>query len=383
MKKLYLITLAENGGAGRYVLDLALAKPAEAIIASGGQKNDWLFEQAQNNQLPVYYLPHLQRPINLWFDWQALQEIKKLLREIKPEIIHTNSTKAGLLAGLAAQQLGLASRVVHTVHGLILNEPQSRRRWCFYWLLEKITFSCSGQIICLSKKEKQQIISNNLAAAEKLTIIPNGLRPLEFLPKETARQQLAALIKTPLENKFIIGTLANLYPTKGLPIFIEALVALHRQQPDFLALIIGAGPEQENLQKIIKAQAAADYIFLLGRQPEAAQLLTGLDLYVSSSLKEGFPYSLLEAQAAGLPIVATAVGGVTEIITDQLNGWLVGANKAPELTQALAALKNNPIKRQSLAEQAVSQAKNFTLVKMSEQTEEVYKEVISRQSTDD
>lgn len=332
MKKiLYLVTQAETGGAQKYVLDLAsnLGKSQfEAIVAAGGKATDPLFLNLQKNQIKYFRLKYVIRAINPVFDFLGFWEIFNLIKKEKPDVVHLNSSKVEILGSIAAKLLGV-KKIIFTAHGYVFNEPMSNLKRKFYIFLEKFCSKFIDKIICVSEFDKQTGLKNNIAPEDKYAIIHNAinLNNYNFLEKQEARQKLEGITKIEFKDKKIIGTIANLYKTKGLEYFIEAAKIINRG--DAVYVVIGEGDEKKILESKIKDQRLNNF-FLVGNVPNAANYLKAFDIFVLPSVKEGFPYTILEAQAVGLPIIATKVGALPEIIKDNENGILIEP-KNPQL----------------------------------------------------
>ncbi len=375
-KILYLITLGEQGGAQKYVLDLAanLKNKYQIVLASGGRPNNYLQQQANNLNLPYYYLSRLQRKLNPLNDLIAFWQIFRLCRHYRPDIIHLNSSKAGALGALAAKLAGV-KKVIYTVHGLVLNEPLSLKQKIFYWLAEWLSAKFKKQLICVSQADRQALLSNKIAPDSKITVIYNGLiaGQINFLERSNARRQLSQLINCQLTaDDLLIGTVANLYPTKGLTYLIKAARQVNQSYAHAKFIVIGEGPRQKALQQFIHVLKLEKNFFLPGSLRQAANYLKGFDIFVLPSVKEGFPYTLLEAMAAQLPIIATYVGGVPEIIQPGYNGLLVPAADANALAQSINKLISDKKLRASFANAQSKLINQFNLSRTLQQTEKIY-----------
>ena len=388
MKKiLYFITQAENGGAQRYVFDLANNLKAEFSVAVAlGQrgKSGKLAKILDNNNIKYFIIPHLKRGISPFNEILALREIIKLIKQYQPDIIHLNSSKISILGSIAAFIIKLRVtsyelRVFYTVHGWVFNEPLSRPVKKFYLLAEKFTARFKDKIICVSDYDRQSALKYKIAPAEKLVTVHNGLGPINFYSRREARKALGV----PAES-LLIGSIGNLYKTKGFEYFIQAaniLIASPRfrsgeagnYQLPITFIIIGEGAERENLENLIAKYNLKNNFILTGQIDEAAKLLPAFDLYVCSSLKEGFPYSILEARQAGLPVVAARAGGIPEMIEDKKTGLLVKPADARELAEKIKTLLNDKTLSRELGEKAkIKAAPLFGPEGMIERTREIY-----------
>ena len=398
---LYLITRAELGGAQRYVLDLAnnLQGEFNITVAFGKQgANGELAEKLKIAGINNYNIPHLKRAISPIDDFLALVEIIKLIKKIKPNIIHLNSSKISILGSIASliikfQVSSFKFQVVYTVHGWVFNEPLPRWLKLFYFWAEKITALFKNKIICVSEFDRQIALTKKIAAALKLITIHNGLAPIEFYSKEEARQRIHSVIpasepessvqhheqvsglrvKPAMTSNLLIGSTGNLYKTKGFEHFIKASKIISEQKISATFIIIGEGEERKKLETLIRQNNLANDFILTGRINEAAKLLPAFDIYVCSSVKEGLSYTIIEAMQAGLPIAATNVGGNSELIEDNITGLLAEAGNPESLAQKIIELIKNPALKNKLGQQAKLKAREeFCLEKMVEETKKAY-----------
>ncbi len=379
MRILYIITQADGGGAQNYTL--ALAKHFNGTIAAGVE-SDKLFSDAKNLQLTTYPLQHLKRNLNPWHDFLALYEIRELIKQLQPDIVHLNSSKAGVLGSFAAiglkakaapsigQQSWTGTRVVFTAHGFIFNEPMPLWKKNFYLAVEKIASDYRDFIITVSDADKKSALDNKLITEEKITTIHNGLPKLNFLAKDEARDQL----KIP-QNVLVCGNTSNFYKTKGQDVFIQAVTQLPKEILDkVLFVIFGNGPEFSKLKPLILNLKLTNSFRLLGQTKNAFQYLKALDVFILPSRKEGFPYSILEAMQAGLPIITTAVGGVPEALGT--SGMLIKPEDPKALAGAITYLIANEQKRKELSELALQRSKLFSETRMLEETKAIYQQLL-------
>ena len=365
MRILYIITQADSGGAQNYVL--ALARHFGGAIAAGNEAEE-LFETAKNLNLTTFNLQHLKRNISPYHDLMAIWEIRQLIQSYEPDIVHLNSSKAGILGSFAC--LGLKTKVVFTAHGFVFNEPLSWPVRSFYLALEKEASRYRDQIITVSDADKESALRFNLMAPEKITTIHNGMAPIHFLTKEEA----AAQLDLPA-NAFLFATIANLYKTKGMDLLLESIALLKAQvQEKCKFIIFGYGPEEQFLTSKIKTLQLNSRVILAGKTYRANQYLKAFHAYVLPSRKEGFPYALLEAAQAGLPILATKTGGIPEALGE--NGLYAENGNPADLAKKIELLVEDSALREKLAALSLERVKLFTLDKMLVETERVYKKIL-------
>ena len=384
MKKiLYIITQSEFGGAQRYIFDLAthLKSEFKIIVAAGGNSENELFQRLKAQNIASREVKYLKRNINPIYDLLAFFELRQLIRKEKPNIIHLNSSKAGILGSLAlSANQRPKPKIIYTVHGWVFNEPLNWLKKKIYLWLEKATAKLKTKIICLSTCDRQIAAQKNFP--EKiLAVINNGINSnsLKFLSKEKARQKLldkiGASFKQKISNPKIIGAIANLYPAKGIKYLIESANILNAQSqiPNTIFIVIGDGAERAKLEALIKKYNLENKFFLAGQIPSAYQYLKSFDLFVLPSVKEGFPYAILEAMIAGQPIIATEVGGIPEMIKNKKAGLLVQPKNSQELAEKILYILNEQASAEELGKQAEKRVKQkFSLEKMIRKTKEVY-----------
>ena len=372
-KILYFITQSEYGGAQRYVFDLAnnLGREFEVAVALGEQGKDGkLAKKLEENNIKYYIIPHLKRSISPLNEILAFFEISKLIKNYQPNIIHLNSSKISILGSLAGLFIKLKIKnlkIIYTVHGWVFNEPlPAPVKWFYLWA-EKFTAKFKDKIICVSESDRQVALKYKIAPVEKLITIHNGLAPVNFYTREEA---LPLLAKERAGGEVFIGSIGNLYKTKGFEYFIEAAgILTHKLNTPATFIIIGEGKERKALENLIAKYNLKNNFILAGSIDEAARLLPAFDVYVCSSVKEGLSYTLIEAMQAGRPIVATAVGGNPEMIENEKTGLLSKPADARDLAEKIKTLLNNKTLALELGQNAKAKAMaEFGLEKMVEQT---------------
>jgi len=357
---LYVITQSGPGGAQRYVLDLATHLPArfEAVICAGADGGGGLLEDARRTGLRVAPLTSLRRSISPLADQRAVQELRQLFASEQPAVIHLNSSKAGVLGSMAG---GRRYRTVYTVHGWVFRERLSWWKRLAYVQAEKQSARYLDRIIVLSESDRSAGLKLGVAP-EKLRIIRNGIQAPQFQPRQDARARLSELTGASLDSRPLILCVASFYPTKGLGYLIDAMAQV---KPPALCVVVGDGELRPQLEQRIAELGLAGRVLLPGHVPAAAELLRAADVFVLPSVKEGLPYVLLEAMAARVPVVATRVGGVPEVIS----GLLVEPGAAQELAAAINA---------QLARPFIAPELPPTFEQMLEQTVQCYEELIGQ-----
>jgi glycosyltransferase involved in cell wall biosynthesis len=359
-KLLFIITKAQWGGAGRYVFDLAInfSEAYDVSVALGGEGP--LRKKLTESGIPIIPVAALERDLNAANDLSAFLELWKLMRTERPDIVHVNSSKAGGLGALAARLAGVP-KIVFTVHGWAYNEPVPALSRLFRWTASLVTALLAHQVITVSDFDRM-----HAPPGREPHTVHNGITPAPSLSREEARQ---ALHVSAGQEVPVIGTIAELHPNKGVDILIDAMV----QVPGAVLVILGEGEKRDAIERQVARLQLEERVELKGFVVDAAAYARAFDVFTLASRKEGLPYVLLEAGAAGLPVVATTVGGIPEIIDDELSGLLVPAYDANALAAAINELIQNPRTRARYAERLKEKVERyFSLRGMLKKTAEIY-----------
>ncbi|TAJ14583.1 glycosyltransferase family 1 protein [Patescibacteria group bacterium] len=340
-KVLFAITKSNFGGAQRYVYDIARSLPEQfdPVVMLGG--DGWLLSTLTQKGIKVVTVPALQRNVRLFSDLRAFFEIVKIIKLEKPDIVHLNSSKMGILGGAAARLIGV-KRIIFTSHGWSFNEKRPGYQKKILWILQAITILLAHSTIAVSKD-----IRNHAPIKKNVVLIYNGIETPRFINKDAARATLTHLSRITSSTK-IIGTIGELHKNKGHDILLHAISILKKRDVDTFLVIIGEGEERRRLQTVIERENLSDSAILLGHIDDAATLLKGMDIFVFPSRTEALGYALLEAGLAGASVIASNVGGIPEIVENQVSGILVQSEDPESLADAIELLLKNESHRASL-----------------------------------
>jgi len=389
-KILYVITKSNWGGAQRYVFDLSVnfSKKHDVSVALGG--NGPLKTKLEEADIRTIPLPFLERDINLFADFLAFKNLVSLFKTEKPDIIHVNSSKIGGLGALAGR-IAKVPKIIFTAHGWAFREERPEYQKIAIKFLSWLTILLSHKVITVSERDEKEALALPFTGG-KTILIHNGIKEEPIFEKSEARKQILERLKKmdeiPFagnENALWLGSIGELHANKGHIYAIEALAKLP-PTANVLFFIIGAGEEKKALENKISEFHLGSKVFLLGKRDEAQELLRAFDVFLFPSVKEGLPFAILEAGMASLPVIASAVGGIPEIITDMQTGILVRPKSSDEMIRALEYVLNHPIETTSFGKKLRTMIKKeFSLAKMLRETETVYqgKVSISGTTTDD
>jgi glycosyltransferase involved in cell wall biosynthesis len=367
MKILYGITKSNFGGAQRYVFDLArYAKKAGHEVAVVVGEGGALTEKLKNHGVRVIQIETMGRDISPLNDIRSFLKLLEILDAEKPDVFHTNSSKMGGIGGLAGRIMGV-KKIIFTSHGWAFNEPRPAWQKIPIKFLAWLTLLLCHKTICVSEKTREQVQGFPFVR-NKLVVVRNSIESFDLLPKSEARKSLGI----PEDPNFVVGTLAELHPIKGLDILIEAwekFVKKHNAQ----LVILGEGEARADLEELAEVLGVKDSIIFKGYVEDAKKYLNAFDIFVLPSRSENLPYALLEAGLSGLPVIATNVGGIPEIVETGTSGVLVDPEEPDTLFSTLILLAENKDLRKRLGEKLRENIlKNFSLKRMAGKTLEVY-----------
>jgi glycosyltransferase involved in cell wall biosynthesis len=399
MKILYLITKSNFGGAQRYVFDLAVeAKKVGHDVVVGFGGTGILSKKLTDAGVRIIPIVELERNVNILADVQTFFRLLDVFDEERPDVIHLNSSKMGAIGTLAARihngwnwvlrflkRGGNPSLIIFTGHGWAFNEERSDvARFiigCLHWL----TIELAQRTIAVSRKTRDQIATLPLAW-HKVSVIYNGVGPFVTLRKEDALREIFGERQEILlaRNPLIVGTIAELHKNKGLTYALEGLAQLKKQtasaeNPDgrpIILVIIGDGEERVHLDALITKLELGNAVLLAGYKENASSLLSAFDVFLLPSITEAFPYAILEAGKIGLPVIATAVGGIPEVIDDMESGILIQSKNGGEVARALLYLMEHPERRESFGKAIEARIRDrFGIETMTSETFALYAEM--------
>ncbi len=370
---LFVITQGEWGGAQKYIFDLTTKLSDYFVITVAiGEKNGSkdLHNKLSDTNINVVVLNNLVRSVSPISDILAIFELKKLFSKILPDIVHLNSSKAGVIGSIATR--GHDLKVVYTVHGWVFNEKLSFLKKKLYFYLEKITAKDKDSFILLSENDKYIVQKELNINNDKLSVIPIGI-DINFLTlsKTAARHEVVSIVGKELnkEKKWIV-CVANFYKTKGHEVLINAFFNLNKRGLDLELVLIGDGPERDSIEKLVNKLGISKSVHFTGFLDNASKYLKAFDLFVLSSYKEGLPYTMLEAMKMEVPVVLPNVGGIPNIIETGKNGLLFEPGDSNKCAEAINESLSNTNKTKKMTANAVTSLPDF--YKFIDQTQNLY-----------
>ena len=328
---LIVVTLAETGGAQTYVASLlpALVDEFEVVVAAHGPGP--LREAVRSAGARFVALEHVRRPLSPWRDLRGLLELVALLRRERPDVLHANSSKAGVLGRLAAALTGVPIRIF-TVHGWAFSAHTGLASALYRWA-ERALRPLTTVTICVAESERASGLAARVCDPERTIVIRNGVAAGPPVPAHADGAAPTVL------------TVGRLQRPKD-PLTLARALGLLRAR--FTAVVVGEGPDRPLLEAEIRRLGLERAVVLAGDRSDVADVLARADVFVLSSTAEGLPLSILEAMAAGLPVVASSVGGVPEAVEDGETGLLVAPRDPVRLAAAIEGLLADPALRRRL-----------------------------------
>lgn len=368
--KVLVVVEAAGGGAGRHVVELVdglAAVGCSVHLIYSDLRADANFRAGlarlrgvRSLRVPMRREPH-------WSDPLCALRIRRYMHEIGGfDVVHAHSSKAGALARVAA--LGLGSATVYTPHAMRTMDPTLHPALRYLYRIVEVGLSrfSSDAIIAVSELERSHILLQGVAGC-KVCLIPNGVPQAPLNKRTEVRRRLGLG-----EDIFCVGFVGRLVPQKAPQRFIDALGRLAGRLPNVRGVVVGTGPLAKDLHVLARAVGVFDKIVWITDQPGPA-VLPAFDVLLMPSLYEGMPYVLLEALAAGVPIIATDVGGTKEAVDDGITGFVLPQNAADELGARLALLGEDPLLRERMAVASLRKSADLSVENMVAMTLNAYR----------
>lgn len=375
-KVLIIITKSNFGGAQKYVLELSKNlknKGFEICVALGG--SGLLIEKLERENIEVKRIKSLGRDISIFSDLKTFFALIKIIGSYRPNIVHLNSSKIGGIGALASRIL-FVPKTIFTIHGWAFNEERSSLSKKIIKLIYSITLILSNKSIAVSKQIKEQAkeLPFYLLFKNKIEIVYNGISVPEFLTKEEAKKLIEEKIKTPLEGKTLIGQIAELHPIKSIETTIEAAKVLIEKNKNLIFVVMGDGEKRNDLNFLIEKNDLKNNFFLLGFVDNAAQYIKGFDIFCLTSKSEALALVLLETAFAKTIAIASKVGGIPELITENETGFLFESGNTDELVNKIERIISlNETEKEKITENFHQKVlNNFSIEKMTDETIKVY-----------
>lgn len=348
-------------------------------------------------------LPELQREVAPWRDRSAYRRIKQVIRDFKPDIVHTHAAKAGAVGRMAAADLGVKG-IVHTFHGHVFHSYFGPVRTALYKNIERFLALKSHRIIAISERQKEELVQEHrICAADKVDIIPLGFDLNPFHEDKERKRKLFRHVYDVADDELAIGIVGRLVPIKNHDLFLEVIARVSKRTGRKLrAFIVGDGEERDRLQqqterlglsqvvgpyfnghpfghgvngKPMVSRAAVTFTSWI-REVDVA--IAGLDIVMLTSLNEGTPVSLIEAQAGDKPIVTTDVGGIRNVVKADSTALLCPSGDADCMAEQLERLVTDDALLNTLGKGGWEFVRDrYHYTRLVENTARLYREILA------
>jgi glycosyltransferase involved in cell wall biosynthesis len=370
---LHVITRLDRGGsAENTLLCAARMEGFAASVAVGPTQGERSPTEALARQRGVEFIevPHLVRPIRPLQDLRALWALWRLMRRGSFDLVHTHTSKAGLLGRVAARLAGVP-RLVHTAHGHVFYGYYGPALSRLFVLLERWASRFTHRLIALTSAEAADQLRFGVAPAEKFAVVHSGVDFAPFHQPGPDRPAMRAALGLDPAG-LVIGTLGRLTPIKGQADLVLAFAQVRKEVEAAWLLLVGDGEEREALQRLARRLGVGKRVVFAGWREEVPAVLRAMDIFAFPSLNEGMGKALVEAMYAGLPVVATRVGGVPELIGEGAAGLLVPPGQPGPLAAALLELAGDEERRRRLGAAAARKAGEYSVESMIEKLAALY-----------
>jgi glycosyltransferase involved in cell wall biosynthesis len=375
VKVFNVITKLSVGGAQETVLrssSMLDARRWESVIVAGpdlAPEGD-LHEEAARLGVEVMTVPSLHRPVRPLTDLRAVVELVRLLRRERPDVVHTHSSKAGVIGRLAARLAGVPV-IVHTVHGWSFHEGMGRLPRALAVAVERLAARVTSAMVVVADRDADIGRAARIARPDSYALVRSGVDLAAFRGAASQRAAARLALGVP-EGVPLVGTITRLFPQKDPRTLLHAARRIVDARPDARVVVVGDGPLRDEVEALVDELGLRRNVTLLGSMTDVAALLPGFDVFLLSSRWEGLPRVVIEAMAVGVPVVSTDVGGVSEAVDDGITGLLAPAGDDGALAAAVLRILGEPGLAASLVDGAAARIDEFDAATMVEALDDLY-----------
>jgi glycosyltransferase involved in cell wall biosynthesis len=383
MKICHVITRLIIGGAQENTVltcqGLA-AKAHEVTLIAGTETGPEgsLWQAARASGARCIELASMRRAVRLLDDWRAYSELVTLFRELKPDVVHTHSSKAGIV-GRAAAKKAAVPVIVHTIHGMSFNRTQSWLPRTGYRILEKRAARYTDKFVTVADAMIQQAAAAGIASRDQMVTIRSGLEVERFAPDESIRRSVRAAWGVG-DNEVVVGTVARLFENKGYEEIMAAMSCALKHVPGLRFVWIGEGAHRERYQRELDRLGLRERVIMLGLVPpgEVARLLNGFDMLVHASRWEGLPRAVVQALLTEVPAISFDNDGAPEVVLPERTGILVRLGDVDGLSEGIVRLSIDADFRRELGRNGrVHCMTEFDADRMVDQLDSLYGQLVA------
>ncbi len=310
-----------------------------------------LWEQAAEAGCELVRLPSLRRSVRPVRDWLAASALRGIFRRLRPDVVHTHSSKAGILGRWAAAQAGVPV-VVHTIHGMSFNRTQPVFVRRFYRALERNAARRTTALVTVADAMTDQAVKAGLAPRDRFVTIRSGIETDRFAPQVDLRRRYRQDWQIE-DDDIVVGTVARLFRNKGYEEIIDAMLAAVAREPRLRFVWIGDGADRSGYERRLTDIGLRDRVHMVGlvSPEEVARCLNGFDIVLHASRWEGLPRAIVQGLLTGVPAVSFDNDGAPEVVLPDKTGILVPYGDTKRLADAIVTLAADPDLRRRLGTQ--------------------------------
>jgi glycosyltransferase involved in cell wall biosynthesis len=385
VRVLRLVARLNMGGPALHVAHLTKGlepRGYETTLAAGqiGRGEGSMSFVAEELGVEVHPIPQLQRDISPFYDAESVTSIVRLIRRLRPQILHTHTAKAGAIGRFAALASGAARPpiVVHTFHGHVLRGYFDPVRTAMFRTIERRLARSTTRLVAVSPEVRDDLVALGVAAPERFSVIRLGI-PLDerVASSDESRSRLRALFGVP-EERFVVGWIGRMTAIKRVEDVLLAFGELRARGVDATLCLVGDGPDREGIEQRAHELGLARHILSVGYQRDVGPYYAFVDALLLTSANEGTPVVAIEALAARRPVVATRVGGVPDVVDDGVDGLLVPVGDVSGMAEALERLARNPALRARMGEAGSERVvPRYRVERLVDDVDALYRELLA------
>ena len=334
-----------------------------------------LIEEVRACDIPLTIVPELVRQISPWKDFRALTMITRSMRKARYTIVHTHSSKAGILGRFAARLAGVPI-IIHTVHGWSFHDHMSPLIRRLYIQLERLAASFSNAIVTVSNRDIEEGLAAGIGSRQQYHLIRSAIPLDEFDPNNFDRNAVREELSIPDDAK-VIGSIGRFSPQKNPLDWIRIAGKINHTVDNVHFLLVGDGPLRSEVEMMLKSEGLWEHTTLTGLRRDVPRMFSVMDIFMLTSLWEGLPRTIPQAMAMGIPVIANRVGGIPEVIQEGVTGHLCQPGEINQPAEVCIYLINHPMKRAEMGRKGRAFIENeFSLDIMIEKISTLYEDLL-------
>jgi glycosyltransferase involved in cell wall biosynthesis len=392
IKLMHIITRMDMGGSAQNTLLTCLGldrKKYRVTLVTGLSRESRMtpaekeavesgLEKARRQGVEIIRLPALVRSLHPLYDFSALLALWRIIRREKPDIVHTHTSKAGILGRWAAW-LARAPIIIHTPHGHVFYGHFASFFSRLFLLTERVTAPVTHQLVALTRGERDDYLALRLFTEDRMPVIHSGVDIDPFLATRSNGAGIRRELGIP-DVATVVGTVGWLLPIKNPLGLLEAMIPLLKSRSDVFLVFVGKGDLEPHLKRKTLKAGVDGNVVLAGWRRDIPEVMKAFDVFVLPSLNEGMGRVVVEAMASGKPVVASDVGGIPDMVRDGDNGFLVDPRDPDAMRAAIERLIDDPAMRAAMGEKGRATAFSFSLAAMISKIEALYESARADQS---